>query len=246
MIVSHFDDTDIVQPQRSRVREPRWLSLNALLASTANQAKYDNKKPHLVRHRDKYYDVRPNLEADMMRSILEGLPYPQTLLQGAIRRIRAEQDVPYARAALIKACVNRSVRFNGTSNTEELKVSLDPNNRNIGYRLGRLFATMEQIQIDANRGRKLNATIRKRYYGAASSTPSAVFGTLLNRLNPHHLDRLKEGLKVFRTRTLREIIDGVDGKIAFPPTLSLEDQGRFAVGYYHQMQDFSNSKTNKN
>jgi len=237
-ICSHFNDTEIEQPRRSRMPEPRWLSLNALLASTSNQTKYDNKKPHLVRYRNKYYDVKPNLEADMMRSILEGLPYPYTLLQGAIRRIRAEQEISYSHAALIKACLNRSMRFNKTTNKEELKVSLDPNNINIGYRLGRLFATLEQIQEDANRGRKLNVTIRKRYYGAASSTPVAVFGTLLNRLNPHHLEKLKEGLKVSRKKTLREIIGEIDGTISFPPTLSLEDQGRFAIGYYHQMQDF--------
>lgn len=241
-ICTHFEDTRIELPHRSRIPEPQWLPLNALLASTANQTKYDNKKPHLVRYRDKYYDVKPNLEADMMRSILNGLPYPHTLLQGAISRIRAEQEITYSRAALIKACLNRSLRFNNNPNVEELKVSLDKNNKNIGYRLGRLFATLEQVQLDANRGRKLNATIRKRYYGAASSTPVTVFNTLLNRLNPHHMQRLNEGLRVVRRKTLCEIIDEVDGVIAFPPTLSLEDQGRFAIGYYHQMQDFYTKK----
>ncbi len=246
-ICTHFVDTDMEQPRSGRESEPRWLSLNGLLAATAIQVKkYDPSKPHLIRYRLKCYDVTPNLEADMMRSILEGLPYPHTLLQGAIRRIRAEQEITYSRAALIKACLNRSMRFNKTPNTEEMKVSLDPGNTNIGYRLGRLFATMEQIQTDANRGRKLNATIRKRYYGAASSTPSSVFGTLLNKLNPHHIDKLKEGLRIVRQRTLREIIWDVDGNIAFPATLSLEDQGRFAIGYYHQMQDFSAKKTNNN
>jgi CRISPR-associated protein Csd1 len=116
---------------------------------------------------------------------------------------------------------------------------------NIGYRLGRLFAALEKIQVEAHRGRKLNTTIRNRYYGAASSNPSVVFGTLVNKLNPHHMAKLPEGLKVIRNKLIGEIVDGVDGHIAFPSHLSLEDQGRFAVGYYHQMQDFYIKKEKK-
>ena len=235
-ICAHFNDTDIVQPKKSRVAEPRWLPLNALLAATANETKYDNKKSNLVPYRRKYYDVKPNLEGDTMRAILEGLPYPQTLLQSAIRRIRAEHEITYPRAALIKACLNRSTRSQNPNQQEEMQVSLDPNNTNIGYRLGRLFAVLERIQIEAHRGRKLNTTIRSRYYGAASSTPVVVFGTLMNKLNPHHLEKLPEGQKVFFKKTLCQIVDGVDAKISFPAQLPLADQGRFAIGYYHQMQ----------
>jgi CRISPR-associated protein Csd1 len=245
-ICAHFKDTEIVAPKREKEDWPRWLPLNALLAATANEAKYDNKKPNLVRFRKKYYDVKPNLEGDTMRALLGGLPYPQTLLQGATRRIRAEQEITYPRAALIKACLNRSIRFNNPEKQEELKVSLDPNNTNIGYRLGRLFAALERIQIEANRPRKLNATIRSRYYGAASSTPVAVFGTLMNRLNPHHLDKLPGWLKALRSKTLCEIVDAVDGRIAFPPHLTLEDQGRFAIGYYHQTQQFDTEQKKGN
>lgn len=237
-ICAHFKDTEIVIPVRQMVGWPRWLSLNALLAATANETKYDNKKPNLVRFRNKFYDVKPNLEGDTMRTILERLPYPQTLLQGVIRRIRAEQEITYPRAALIKACLNRAIRLNNPKQEEVIKVSLDPDNINIGYRLGRLFAALERIQIEANRGRKLNTTIRSRYYGAASCTPVVVFGTLMNKLNPHHLQKLPEGLKVLRKKTLCQIVDGVDGRIAFPAHLSLEDQGRFAIGYYHQIQQF--------
>lgn len=236
-ISAHFTDTEIVVPMQEKKDWPRWLSLNALLAATANETKYDNKKPNLVRFRNKYYDVKPNFEGDTMRAILEGLPYPQTLLQAAIRRIRAEHEVTYPRAALIKACLNRSAHFNNPKQKEELHVSLDLNNTNIGYRLGRLFATLEKIQQEAIPG--INATIRDKFYGAASSTPVTVFGNLM-RLKNHHLAKLESvGRRVQFDKLLGEIMSGISD---FAPYLRLEDQGRFAIGYYHQMQDFYTKK----
>ncbi len=189
-----------------------------------------------VREEDK--NIPPNLGGDTMRAILDGLPYPQTLLQAAVRRIRAEHEITYARAALIKACINRSTRYQNPNKKEELKVSLDTNNTNIGYRLGRLFATLEKIQTEANPG--INATIRDKFYGAASSTPVTVFGNLM-RLKNHHIAKLEHhGRKVFFEKLLGEIMDGIGD---FPPHLDLSDQGRFAIGYYHQMQEFFTKKS---
>lgn len=217
-IKQHFDDLRIVHGPRDK----DVFSLFRLLVSTAAQGKAGN--------------IPPNLAGDTMRSILEGLPYPQTLLQAAIRRIRAEHEIIYPRAAMIKACINRSTRFKNPNIKEELQMSLDENNANIGYRLGRLFATLEKIQQEANPG--INATIRDRFYGAASGTPSTVFGNLM-RLKNHHLAKLQSaGRRVFFEKLLGQIIDGVEAKISFPAHLNLEDQGRFAIGYYHQMQKF--------
>ncbi|MGV8038606.1 MAG: type I-C CRISPR-associated protein Cas8c/Csd1 [Thermoanaerobaculaceae bacterium] len=196
----------------------------------------------------------PNLAGDIARSVLEGLPYPQTLLQAALCRIRAEQSlknkrtgrsaptVTYERAALIKASLNRAARFTNTEQEEGLHVSLDLTNTNIGYRLGRLFATLERIQIrkfTQNGGKEPNSTIRDRYYGAASGTPVAVFGTLI-RLSKHHLASLENvGERVNFEKLLGEIMSAIKD---FPAHLRLEDQGRFAIGYYHQMQDFYTKK----
>jgi CRISPR-associated protein Csd1 len=216
----HFEDIRIVHGQKDK----DVLSLFRLLFSTATQRKAEN--------------IPPNLAGDTMRAILEGLPYPRTLLQAAIRRIRAEHDINYPRAALIKACLNRSTRYQNPNVKEELKVSLDTHNANIGYRLGRLFATLEKIQREANPG--INATILDKFYGAASGTPVTVFGNLM-RLKNHHVAKLEhQGRKVFFEKLLGEIMDGINN---FPTHLALEDQGRFAVGYYHQMQDFFTKKS---
>ena len=112
---------------------------------------------------------------------------------------------------------------------------LDIENTSPAYRLGRLFATLEKIQEEASPG--LNATIRERYYGAASSTPVCVFTTLL-RLKNHHLAKLtNRGRAVNFERLVGEIMGGLQD---FPKHLNLPEQGRFALGYYHQRQDFFN------
>jgi CRISPR-associated protein Csd1 len=214
-IVEHFSDIAIDHAPY----DPPHLSLFRLLASTALQGKAEN--------------IPPNLGGDTMRAILSGLPYPETLLSSAIRRIRAEHEVNYQRAALIKACINRKMRRENPAIEEDLKVSLDPANTNTGYRLGRLFATLEKVQEEASPG--LNATIRDRYYGAASSTPVTVFSTLL-KLKNHHLSKLENrGRAVNLERLIGEIADGITD---FPANLTIADQGRFAIGYYHQKQAF--------
>ena len=211
----HFDDLAI---EHSDKQLP-YLPLFRLLVSTATQGKADN--------------IPPNLAGEVMRSILTGSLYPQTLLSAAVRRIRAEHEINYPRAAVIKACINRKTRYSNPDITEELKMSLDKDNTNAGYRLGRLFAVLEKTQEEANPG--LNATIRDRYYGAASSTPVSVFATLL-KLKNHHLGKMENKGRVTNLEKLYgSILDDIDD---FPAVLSLEDQGRFAIGYYHQRQDF--------
>jgi len=207
----HFDDITVVH----REKEPKHLSLFRLLVATALADKADN--------------IPPNLGGDVMRAILNGLPYPQTLMQGAIRRIRTTQHVTYARAAIIKACLNRQNRFTQT-NTKELTVSLDPENTHPAYLLGRLFAILEKVQKDAQPG--INATIRDRFYGSFSSSPASVFAILM-RLKNHHLAKLGEGSKTYYEKMIGDIVALMPPSGA-PAHLPLADQGRFAIGYYHQ------------
>ncbi|MEO8768296.1 MAG: type I-C CRISPR-associated protein Cas8c/Csd1 [Nitrosospira sp.] len=211
-IRQHFDDLQIAHASF----EKPYLSLFRLLVSTAVQGKAENITPHLA--------------GEFMRAILAGLPYPATLLQAVIRRIRAEREVKYPRAALIKACLNRQIRYS-QSQEKEITVSLDENNNNPGYRIGRLFAALEKVQEEAvNPG----ATIRDRFYGAASSTPVTVFANLM-KLKNHHLAKLEAGRAHYFEKLISQIMSDIND---FPPHLSLADQGRFAIGYYHQRQAF--------
>jgi len=224
-IIDHFHDLAIVHGPK----EPEVLSLFRLLVAVAIQGKSEN--------------IPPNLAGEFMRSILQGLPYPYTLLQAALRRIKAEHNINYPRAALVKACLNRLTRTKNPSIKEELKMALDENNSNIGYRLGRLFAVLEKIQAEANPG--LNATIRDRFYGSASGTPVTVFGNLM-RLKNHHLAKFDNvGRRIHFEKLIASIIAGIQAQTAFPAHLSLEDQGRFAVGYYHQVQNFYVKKSDE-
>lgn len=222
----HFDDLDVVRGPK----DPRHLSLFQLLKSIAVQNKIDN--------------IPPRLGGDIVRAVLAGenVAYPTTLLNAAVIRCRAERRVSHPRAAAIKACLNRTIRRGLKPSTPEKEFSpmLDPDHPSPAYRLGRLFAVLEKIQEEASPG--LNATIRDRYYGAASTTPVAVFTTLL-RLKNHHLGKLPPGRRVNLERLIGEIIDGIAD---FPRQLPLLEQGRFALGYYHQRQDFYTRKPEPN
>jgi len=222
-IKQHFDDLEIVRGEK----DEEFFSLHKLLSHTAFEYKISN--------------VPPKLPAAVAKAVLEGIPYPVSLLHGCMRRLRAEQHVTRIRAAILKACINRYNRFHHKTEKEEITMSLDKTNMNPAYRLGRLFAVLERIQSNA-----LNVeTIRERYYGAASSTPVTVFPKLI-KLKNHHLAKLDERNRTFFERLIGEILDGLDGSGEMPRQLSLNEQARFAIGYYHQRQDlFKKHSVNK-
>jgi len=221
-IAQHFEDIDIVRAPHDR----EFLSLFQLLVSTASAGKADN--------------IPPNLGGNLIRAVLGGQPYPRTLLSSAIRRCKAEQKITFARAAIIKGVLNRDLRLNRTQTKEEIHMSLDKNSTNIGYVLGRLFAVLERIQQQAQTG--LNKTIRDTYFGAACSSPLVTFKRLQD-LSIHHLAKIRNSGKstVWLDKLMQEVMDKLPSS-GITHTLNLEDQGRFAIGYYHQRQDFFTKK----
>lgn len=221
-IRQYFEDLRIVKPPR----EPEYYSLWRLLVNIAVQGKSEN--------------IPPNIAGDLFSAIVDGAPFPLSILQGALRRVHADvsERITPARAAIIKGYLNRYMRMHPHKEDKEMGIALDTDHPSIGYQLGRLFATLEKIQKDASGG-TLNATITERYYSAASSSPVTVFGTLL-RLMKFHLAKIgSKPSVVYYNQLLSEILGHVGD---FPTHLNLQEQGRFAIGYYHQKQAFYTKK----
>ncbi|GAA4250823.1 type I-C CRISPR-associated protein Cas8c/Csd1 [Azospirillum formosense] len=186
--------------------------------------------------------VPPVLGGEMMRAILTGGRYPRILLTAVLQRLRAGEPVTGPRAAIIRAVLQRDVRHCGGGRQAapsfttgmEVPVSLDRQEADPAYRLGRLFALLDNVQRAAL-GR-VNASIRDRYLGAASATPASIFPLLL-RNTSYHLAVLRRksgtgGLAIWFEREMNEVMAGLD--MTLPRHLHAESQGRFLVGYYHQ------------
>lgn len=189
--------------------------------------------------------VDPSLLARLFDIIVNGRPLPGLLLTTVIKRIRTDTDLQInkIRAGLIRAYLNRKSRAMGQK--EEIGLSLDINSKNQAYLCGRLFAVLERIQQQAAGGVELNRTIKDAYFSSAASMPSVIFAKLM-QLSQHHLKKvgnINKGAQVNLNKLTGEIMDGLCGE--FPATLSLHEQGKFIIGYYHQRQDFYKKSTAK-
>ncbi len=212
--LGHLAEALLRHEQDCRVEPLPWRTpptINHLLVeTTAAQRKWDN--------------IPPLLAGEVARAILTGGRYPRTLLSAALMRLRAGDDPGRGwHAAAIRAVLQRLPN-------QGAPMSLDREEPNAAYRLGRMFAVLEAAQYNAL-GR-VNATIRDRYFGAASATPASVFPLLLRGGQNHLANLRKEGKGGGLERELEEIMAGLGTDL--PRSLRLEDQGRFAIGYYHQ------------
>ncbi len=227
--------------------EMRWFPLLELARATTNGRSRKEEPPAQV------------IQA-LLHVALKGGPLPEWLLYQAVRRVRAEQKVTAAHAALIKMVLlsqssqwdteqQQGSRFfrNGDESAIESSAmseltdmgTLDEKERR-AYACGRLLAEIETIQRDAL-GRGINATVVDRYYGTASSAPASVFGRLLRTTQAHmsKLRREREGAYLALDRRLQEIMRDLP---FFPATLTLREQGLFALGYYHQKAEHTRAR----
>lgn len=221
-VQAHYDRLRIIRPAYDKLED---LSVWRLLNETVNQNSRDKSSA-------------PDLAGEVLRAVLADTPYPATLLNGVILRIRAEREITRGRAAILKAYYMKLAQTSGHENPdipeEVLQVSLNSDAANVPYTLGRLFSVLEAIQEAANPG--INATIKDKYFNSAAATPAVVFPILVN-LAQKHLKKLRgtnTGLCVFYDKQLTELCSRV-GEV-YPARMNLPQQGSFQLGYYHQTQ----------
>ena len=220
----HQERLKIVHPAFD---ERDGLSVWSLLRETANPNSRDKKPPE-------------PLVSALMRAVLMNTPYPAELFIQTEIRLRAEHEVSRGKAAILKAYLLRNVVELNPDNhpyKEVLQVQLNENTTYLPYRLGRLFAVLEALQLKANPG--INATIKDRYFNSACATPAVVFPTLI-RLAQNHLNKLDGGIKVYYDKMITGLFNAVEE--SYPVRLSLQDQGIFQIGYYHQKQKLFTKK----
>lgn len=211
-INAHYERLQMVKPAWE-TRE--YLGIWALLQETINQNAKE-KKPVA------------NMAAAVVRAILAGDRYPTSLYTDLLIRIRAEQGkMTWGRASIIKAYLIRN--YGWKEGVEFVKINEE--NKDRAYVLGRIFSVLEDIQEKANPG--INTTIRDRYFNSACTTPSVVFPVLL-RLKNSHIRKIDNiGLK----KKYEELLTELSGRLnEYPARLTLEEQGMFILGYYHEVQ----------
>ncbi|WP_254460229.1 type I-C CRISPR-associated protein Cas8c/Csd1 [Xanthomonas sacchari] len=225
-LADHYDDLTLLPPAWKRAPTPAYLALQTA--------------PIYGEHgKPKAEDVSPLLAGELSRAVLAGTRYPQSLLGSIVMRFRADGQLTPLRIALCRAVLARDARLKKqqglSTDHKEPPMSLDTGNTDPGYLLGRLFASLENLQRAAL-GDRINATIRDRYYGAASATPASIFPVLLRSAQNHFgkLRKEKAGLAVNLEKEIGQIVDALPP--SFPRSLPIQEQGRFAIGYYHQTQ----------
>ena len=206
----HYERLKIINARYEVV--PLW----ALLRETVNLNSRD-KSPF------------PAMAGAVARAIFSGGPYPASLLEAVMLRIRAERNITWGRAAIIKAYYLKNPHKDCPK--EVLTVSLNEASTNTAYTLGRLFSVYEAVQQAANPG--INATIKDKYFNSAAAMPASIF-PILNNLCQKHLRKLDGRLRVYYDKQIMEL-KGRLGE-SYPPRMTLAQQGSFDLGYYHQTQ----------
>lgn len=233
-IKAHYRDLAIVKEYDD---QPDYLTVRRILYETVSKKARDQ-------------DAAPLLAGAVFRAILTNTPYPAALYYAIINRVRADMDdkekritkINYVRAAVIKAFLTRKYRYQPTNPFKEvLTMALNEQSTNPAYLLGRLFAVLEKVQAEAIGN--VNASIKDRYFTSACASPRSVFPILL-RLSQHHIAKAEYGHT--SDRRIQDILNLLDVESnPIPARLTLDEQGVFILGYYHQRADFYKTKDKK-
>jgi len=234
-IMQHYSDLKIV---KEHTNQPDYLSPYRILAECVS--------PKVTQREEELRSSWSLLGGAFMRSILMDTPYPEGLYVAIMNRIRHDNDeegrsrkITYIRAAFIKAHLLRKYRHQHPNPYQEaLTMALNESYTHPAYVLGRLFAWLEKAQTEAI-GREVNATIKDRYFTSACAAPASVFPVLL-RLSQHHLAKAEYGGHL--DRKIQELLNLLDAR-PFPSRLTLDEQGIFVLGYYHQRAAFYTRST---
>ncbi|MCM1566920.1 MAG: type I-C CRISPR-associated protein Cas8c/Csd1 [Dehalobacter sp.] len=209
-IGKHYEDLRI---EKQYPTDPDTFSVWRLLNETVSPTSKDKA-------------ATPLMAGAALKAIITDTPYPAGLYNAIMLRIKAEKDISYYKVSIIKAYLSRNTK----KFEEVLTMALNEQSENSAYILGRLFAVLEKAQQDANPG--INTTIKDRYFTSACATPASVFPVLL-RLSQHHISKADYGYA--SDKRIADILDKLAmEKNPFPANLSLEEQGVFILGYYHQ------------
>ncbi len=187
----------------------------------------------------------PNISRQLLRTAYLGESPPSALLEAAVMCMRnmkifEKPDKQQVLMATLKMYL--TYKKEGMKEME----TLDTNRNTVGYLCGRLLSILEEAQLRAARW-KINTTLVERFYGSASSAPVSVFGTLIRRTTTDHFPKIrKQQLGYKELEGLMESVEkAIDQTGGYPKTLSLQEQGEFSLGFYHQRAKFNEKRANK-
>ena len=199
---------------------PLWALLNATVRDSKKQV------------------PSPVVSGATVRAVFSGTPYPVSLMEAVLLRIRAERDITWGKAAIIKAYYLKNPHEDCPK--EVLTVSLNEASTNPAYTLGRLFSVYEAVQQAANPG--INATIKDKYFNSAAAMPASIF-PVLNNLCQKHLRKLDARQRVYYDKQIMKLKGVLNEN--YPARMMLAQQGSFDLGYYHQTQKRYTKKEEK-
>lgn len=209
-ILKHYEHLKI---EKSGSKDKTYISINDILKETVSEKE---ERPVSL----------PLLSGEILKSIILGNQYPSSLHNCMIKRIKAGDRISYIKAAVIKAYLTRKNKFK-----EETVMSLNEKSEDLGYLSGRLFAVLEKLQQESIKN--VNTTIKDKYFATCSTNPTIIFGTLL-KLAQHHLSKLDDAQQIFYDKKITAIVEKIEN---MPKRLSMDEQGVFILGYYHQKND---------